>query len=161
MPRQATKAIGNMYYEARMKAAKYNEKLLTRAGAVELLPGVTEECLKKYELDINKPPNVVVALMADAYNAPELRQAYCSNECPLGVYCRELADMPAERALIRLQLSTKDMERIAEALAVIMEDGEVNKEELLAIPSIKERLKEIRNRIDENLAALERAERKE
>ncbi|MBQ1768000.1 MAG: XRE family transcriptional regulator, partial [Oscillospiraceae bacterium] len=75
MPRQATKAIGNMYYEARMKAAKYNEKLLTRAGAVELLPGVTEECLKKYELDINKPPNVVVALMADAYNAPELRQA--------------------------------------------------------------------------------------
>ena len=55
-----------------MRAAKYNEKLLTRAGAVEYLPGVTEDSLKKYELDITRPPNVVVALMADAYNEPEL-----------------------------------------------------------------------------------------
>ena len=29
MPRQATKATGNRYFEARMRAAKYNEKLLT------------------------------------------------------------------------------------------------------------------------------------
>lgn len=42
MSRQATKAVGNRYYEARMRAAKYNEKLLTRAGAIEYLPGVTE-----------------------------------------------------------------------------------------------------------------------
>ena len=70
MARQATKACGNRYYEARMRAAMYNEKFLTRAGAVESLPGVTEDSLKKYELDINRPPNIVVALMADAYNEP-------------------------------------------------------------------------------------------
>ena len=51
MARQATKACGNRYYEARMRAAMYNEKFLTRAGAVESLPGVTEDSLKKYELD--------------------------------------------------------------------------------------------------------------
>ena len=45
MSRLATKAVGNRYYEARMKAAKYNEKLLTRAGAVGDLPGVTEDRL--------------------------------------------------------------------------------------------------------------------
>lgn len=73
MSRQATKAVGNRYYEARMRAAKYNEKLLTRAGAIDYLPGVTEDSLKKYELDITRPPNIVVALMADAYNEPELR----------------------------------------------------------------------------------------
>ena len=56
MARQATKACGNRYYEARMRAAMYNEKFLTRAGAVESLPGVTEDSLKKYELDINRPP---------------------------------------------------------------------------------------------------------
>ena len=84
MSRQATKACGNRYYEARMRAAKYNEKLLTRSGAVDCLPGVTEDSLKKYELDITRPPNIVVALMADAYNEPELRAWYCSNECPLG-----------------------------------------------------------------------------
>lgn len=68
MARQATKACGNRYFEARIRAARYNEKLLTRAGAVDVLPGVTEDSLKKYELDINRPPNTVVALMADAYN---------------------------------------------------------------------------------------------
>ena len=56
-----------------MRAAKWNEKLLTRAGAAEFLPGVTEDSLKKYELDINRPPNTVIAMMADAYNEPELR----------------------------------------------------------------------------------------
>ena len=33
MPRQVTKATGNRYCQARMRAAKYNEKLLTRSGA--------------------------------------------------------------------------------------------------------------------------------
>ena len=68
MARQATKACGNRYFEARMRAAKWNEKLSTRAGAIDYLPGVTEDSLKKYELDITRPPNIVVALMADAYN---------------------------------------------------------------------------------------------
>ena len=93
MSRQATKAVGNRYYEARMRAAKYNEKLLTRAGAIDYLPGVTEDSLKKYELDITRPPNIVVALMADAYNEPELRAWYCVNECPLGKDCREIPEI--------------------------------------------------------------------
>ena len=84
MQSRVTKAAGNRYCQARLKAAKYNEKLLTRAGAVDYLPGVTEDSLKKYELDITKTPNTVVALMADAYAEPELRAWYCANECPLG-----------------------------------------------------------------------------
>ena len=36
MARQATKALGNRYYEARMDAAKRNERLLSRAGAAEV-----------------------------------------------------------------------------------------------------------------------------
>lgn len=74
MSRQATKAVGNRYYEARMRAAKYNEKLLTRAGAIDYLPGVTEDSLKKYELDITRPPNIVVALMAEMCNDSQKRQ---------------------------------------------------------------------------------------
>ncbi len=126
MSRQATKAVGNRYYEARMRAAKYNEKLLTRAGAIEYLPGVTEDSLKKYELDITRPPNIVVALMADAYNEPELRSWYCVNECPLGKDCREIPEMPAERALIRLQNSVYEMEEVTKQLSLIMEDGAVS-----------------------------------
>lgn len=159
MSRQATKAVGNRYYEARMRAAKYNEKLLTRAGAIEYLPGVTEDSLKKYELDINRPPNIVVALMADAYNEPELRHWYCVNECPLGRDSREIPEMPAERALIRLQNSVYEMGQITRQLSLLMEDGEVSEDEQPLIPQIRERLLEFRRRADENLAMLEKAQR--
>ena len=157
MPRQVTKATGNRYCQARMRAAKYNEKLLTRSGAAEYLPGVTEDSLKKYELDITKTPNTVVALMADAYNEPELRQWYCANECPLGKDCREIPDMPAERALIRLQNSIYEMEKLTRQLSLLMEDGELGDGEREVIPQIRDRLLEFRRRADENLAVLERA----
>lgn len=157
MSRQATKAVGNRYFEARMRAAKYNEKLLTRAGAIEFLPGVTEDSLKKYELDINRPPNIVVALMADAYNEPELRQWYCVNECPLGKDCREIPEMPAERALIRLQNSVYEMEQLTRQLSLLMEDGTLDEDEKGTVPQLREKLLEFRRRADENLAVLERA----
>lgn len=160
MARQATKACGNRYFEARMRAAKYNEKLLTRAGAVECLPGVTEDSLKKYELDITRPPNIVVALMADAYNEPELRAWYCSNECPLGKDCREIPEMPAERALIRLQNSVYEMEQLTRQLSLLMEDGTIEIEQQSIIPQLRDRLLEFRRRADENLAVLERAARR-
>lgn len=159
MSKQATKAVGNRYYEARMKAARYNEKLLTRSGAVDFLPGVTEDSLKKYELDITRPPNIVVALMADAYNEPELRHWYCVNECPLGRDSREIPEMPAERALLRLQNSVYEMEQVTRQLSLLMEDGELSKEEEPLIPQLRERLLEFRRRADENLAVLERAAR--
>jgi hypothetical protein len=159
MSRQATKACGNRYYEARMRAAKYNEKLLTRAGAVDFLPGVTEDSLKKYELDITKPPNIVVALMADAYCEPELRQWYCVNECPLGKDCREIPEMPAERALIRLQNSVYEMEQFTRRLSLLMDDGGIAEGEQEVIPELRDRLLEFRRRADENLAVLERAAR--
>lgn len=159
MAKQATKAIGNRYYEARIKAAKDNEKLLTRSGAVDFLPGVTEDCLKKYELDIIRPPNTVVALMAEVYNEPELRKWYCANACPLGKDCREIPQMPAERALIRLQNSVYGMEQLTRQLSLLMEDGTLDSEELESVSSLRNKLLEFRRRADENLAFLERAEK--
>lgn len=161
MPRQATKAMGNRYYEARMRAAKYNEKLLTRAGAVEYLPGVTEDSLKKYELDITRPPNVVVALMADAYNEPELRAWYCSQECPLGKDCREIPEMPPERVLIRLQNVKAGVNTVAASLSTILDDGVIDAGEAEQLPKLRDELLEVRRRMDEALALLERAQRGE
>lgn len=157
MSRQATKAKGNRYFEARMKAAKFNEKLFTRSGAIDYLPGVTEDSLKKYELNINRPPNVVVSLMADAYNEPELRQWYCASECPLGRDSREIPEMPAERALIRLQNSIYQMESLTRLISLIMEDGILDEDERGMLPQIRDMLLEFRRRADENLAVLERA----
>lgn len=156
MSRQATKAVGNRYYEARMRAAKYNEKLLTRAGAIDYLPGVTEDSLKKYELDITRPPNVVVALMADAYNEPELRAWYCSHECPLGKDCREIPEMPPERVLIRLQNAKNGVNTVAASLSEILDDGVVDEGEAKQLPQLRDELLEVRRRMDEALAVLEK-----
>ena len=139
-----------------MEAAKWNEKLLTRAGAIEYLPGVTEDCLKRYELDITRPPNVVVALMADAYNAPELRMWYCSHECPLGRDCREMPEMPPERVLIRLQNAKSGVSTVAASLSEILDDGVVDADEARQLPELRDELLEVRRRMDEALAVLEK-----
>lgn len=161
MPRQATKAIGNRYFEARMRAAKFNKRLATRAGTIEHLSGVTEEMLKKYELDITRPPNMVVALMADVYNEPELRAWYCANECPLGKDCREIPEMPPERVLIRLQNAKSGVNAVASALSDILDDGVIDKDEAKQLPKLRDELLEVRRRMDEALALLERAQREQ
>ena len=67
MARGSPKATGNVYYEARMEAAKWNEKLLTRAGAAELL-NVSDDTVKNVELGLHKClPVDLVVLMADLY----------------------------------------------------------------------------------------------
>lgn len=157
MPKQVTIAASNRYCRARLKAAKYNDDFATRAGAAEHLAGVTEDSLKKYELDINRPPNVVVALMADAYNEPELRQWYCANECPLGKDCRDIEEMPAERTLIRLQNVKSVVESVATSLALIMDDGVLDEDEVNMLPELRKNLLEAKRRTEEALALLERA----
>ena len=142
-----------------MRAARWNEKLSTRAGAVEHLPGVTEDSLKKYELDITRPPNIVVALMADAYNEPELRAWYCANECPLGKDCREIPEMPPERILIRLQNAKSGVNAVAATLSDILDDGVIDENEAKQIPQLRDELLEVRRRMDEALALLERAQK--
>lgn len=157
MSSQVTKAAGNRYCQARLKAARYNEKLLTRAGAAEYLPGVTEDSLKKYELEINKVPNTVVALMADAYADPELRSWYCANECPLGKdRVTEISDMPPERTTIRMQNHMDVLQDALQEFAGMLDDGVITAEELERLPQIEKNFRDTRQRMDEILAAIEK-----
>ncbi len=152
MPRHITKAAENVYCQARLKAAQYNEKLATRAGASECVPGVTEDSLKKYELGITRPPNDVVALMADAYNAPELTAWYCANECPLGRNCREISEMPVERVIIRIQNASDSLDEAADRFAKILDDGKIDEVEKGEIKNLREQFLEMRRRMDEIIA---------
>lgn len=158
MARQITKAASNVYCQARLRAAQYNEKLQTRAGASEVIPGVTEDSIKKYELDITRPPNDVVALMADAYNAPELVSWYCTNECPLGKNCREIQHMPQERAILRAQNAAGLMENALKEYAEIVDDGIIDDAEREQMKKLRTQFLEVRRRLDEILAACDRIE---
>lgn len=156
MARQVTKAGANRYCQARLEAAKCNERLASRAGASEELGCVSEDCIKKYELGITKPPNDVVAIMADAYNSPELVLWYCANECPLGKNCREVPEMPPERTFIRLTNTLNRLNTSMRELAEIMDDGIEGDEDKKKILRLWDDFLEARRRIDETLAVLEK-----
>lgn len=132
MGRGATKAAGNVWYEARIEAAKWNDKLLSRAGAAEAL-NMSEDAVKDAELGLNKCMSVDKAvLMADLYNKPELRNYYCLHECPIG---RTLAISDAapglERVTLKLfkSLRVEELENIKGRLLDIAEDGQITDDE--------------------------------
>lgn len=64
MGREATKAIGNPWYEARMEAAKWDDRLLSREGAAELL-GMSVSAVADAELNLTKcmPPDKAVQIV--------------------------------------------------------------------------------------------------
>lgn len=127
------KMAENKYMEYRKKAAAFNERLSSRAGAAELL-GISESSLAHYELDITKTvPQDVVVMMAEVYNAPELKNWYCSNECPIGKTCPRGAteEKNIEQVTIHLLSSMGDevLKGISGQLLEIAEDGEITAEE--------------------------------
>ena len=85
MGREATKAAGNVWYEARKKAAEYDGRLASREGAAEQL-GMSASALADAELGLSKfMPVDKAVLMADRYNAPHLLNWYCLH----GYHCQQ------------------------------------------------------------------------
>ena len=107
-----TKAADNVYCRYRKAAAMYNDKLNSREGAAELL-GISQSTLADYELGITKIiPADSIMRMADLYNAPELRNYYCRNCCPLGGEVPKVEMEDLDRISIRaLSTFTKSEKR--------------------------------------------------
>lgn len=122
-----TKAMDNIYCRCRKEAAKYNDKLNSREGASELL-GVSPSSLADYELGNTKVvPVDKVVLMADLYNAPEIKNYYCTHECPIGqetIHKLEVAEF--DRLTLKVLAALRKMDSINDALIEIAADGKVN-----------------------------------
>lgn len=109
-------------------------------GASEEL-GISKDSLNQYELDLCRVvPVDKVVIMTDVYNAPELLNNYCCNECPIGKRIIEPIDNENLNNLFRFAvLTTNTLEespRIQKLLFKIVEDGiidESEKEELETI----------------------------
>ncbi len=138
-----TKAASNMYCKCRMAAAKYNDKLNSREGAAELL-GLSPSTLASYELDLTKVvPVENIALMADVYNAPELRRWYCTNVCPLGEDMPKLELAELDRITVRTLATLKNISEIKDDLIDIAADGVISPDEKPRLNNIIETLKEV------------------
>ena len=83
MGRRPTKAADNPFCKARIAAAQYNERLLSKEGASELL-GVSVSTLSDYELGLTKsiPPDMVVKKLIQC---PRAGEPLLHRDVPFGV----------------------------------------------------------------------------
>ena len=136
-----TKAMDNIYCRCRKEAAKYNDKLNSREGAAELL-GVSTSSLADYELGNTKVvPVDKVVLMADLYNAPEIKNYYCTHECPIGqVTIHKLEVAEFDRLTIKLLAALRNMTCVKETIIEIAADGTISDNERPQLDKVLEAL---------------------
>jgi len=129
MPKKSTKAAGNVFYEARLVASSWNDKLNSREGASEET-GIDRTRIAHIELGTINPHPEEVLILADCYNAPELHNFYCSSLCPLGkqtilpVHYTEL-----EKATLQLISSLQGLPDIKSCLISIASVGEIGEQQ--------------------------------
>lgn len=143
---------GNLYFECRKEAATVNDKLKSRAGAAEIL-GVSESSLTHYELGITKSvPVDVVVMMAELYNAPQLKYLYCKQECPIGKFIpMATQEQPLEIAALHLldSLDPHKIEEYSRRIIKIAADGSISAEEQKELELIMEALEQASKAISE------------
>lgn len=126
---KATKAAGNPYCIARLAAAECNDDLSSREGAAAIT-GIERTRLARLELGMITPHPDEVRVLADAYNAPELLNYYCSHDCQIG-RCMDVllpAEQPSGIAQLAVQaaIALRDAEIIRDRLLDISADGIVD-----------------------------------
>ena len=135
----------NVYFQARKKAAIYNERLWSREGAAEML-GISVSTLADYELGNTKVvPVDKVVLMADLYKRPELITGYCMRECPVhGFLPLATEEKSLEGTTLRLLQNFNDtsLRNMRDNLIEITADGEITEDE---VPTLKQIIEQLEN----------------
>lgn len=143
MGRRPTKAADNPYCRARLAAARFNDKLNSKEGAAELL-GLHVSSLSDYELGNTKiVPVDKVNLMADLYNAPELKNYYCSEVCPLGSDVPRVNPEDLDRITLKALAVLNRVSNTKDALLEIVSDGIITEEEKPTLNQIMMHLDEV------------------
>lgn len=141
MPKKATKAASNVFYQARMEAAKWNDKLASREGAAEIT-GLDRTRIAYIELGTISPYPEETLILADCYNSPELCNHYCSRMCPLGCHTvQHLEIKELEAATLQLLSALRGLPKLTEDLVDIVEDGKVDDSEKVDMEEILQRLR--------------------
>ena len=142
----------NVYKACRKKAAQYNEALNSREKAAEML-GIAPSTLANHELGVTKNvPVDTVVMMADLYRAPELRNLYCKNECPIGRMLPLSTEGKGLQSItVRILNSLDDdaIRNMKKSLLRIAEDDEIKKDDREDLERIMETMEKIATEISE------------
>lgn len=152
MGREATKAAGNPWFEARKKASEYDDRLCSREGAAERL-GMSVSAVADAELGLSKcMPVDKAVMMADLYNAPHLLNHYCLNECPIGCRLSLSAEvLSIDRVTVKLlkELKVDKLSEIKDTLLDIAEDGKITDDEKPALKGVLDYLDAVARTVSE------------
>lgn len=133
------KTSSNVFYKARLAASSYNEQLSSREGAAEIM-AIDRGRLYRIEKGSTYPYPEEVHLMADLYNAPELRNYYCTEICPLGCGMAKASVEDLDRITVRVVSAFRRLEVTKELLLDITEDGIVSDDEKQGMHRVVESL---------------------
>lgn len=147
MPKMATKAAGNIFYQARKEASSWNDRLSSREGAAEET-GVDRTRLAYIELNTVNPHPEEVLILSDTYNAPELCNHFCSKMCPLGVKTvNEVEVGELEKTVLQLLSVFQSLPQLKAELIDIAADGVIDDGEKPRMENIISKLDEAANKI--------------
>lgn len=140
MSNLAANTKSNVFYKARYKAATHNEQLSSREGAADIM-SIDRGRLYRIESGIANPYPEEIHLMADLYNAPELRNYYCTEMCPLGCEMAKVSVENLDRITVRVVSAFRRLDMAKELLLDITEDGIVSEDERQDMQEVLESLK--------------------
>ncbi len=150
MGKKPTKAADNIYCQKRLQAALTDYRFNSREKTAEMM-NMSLSQLTEYELGTCKriPPESV-CLMAELYNAPDLRSYYCHYQCPIGaidihpVYSEQL-----EGITLNILAEMNMLDRLKNRLIEIAADGQITDDEEADFNKILENLDGISKRAQE------------
>lgn len=132
----------NAFYRARCAASTHNEQLKSREGAADIML-IDRGRLYRIEKGLTNPYPEEVHLMADLYNAPELRNYFCTAICPLGCEIPKANVVDLDRITIQVLSSFRRLNETKEILLDITEDGVITEDEKPDMQKVLRELEEL------------------
>lgn len=161
MSKKATKAADNVFYKARMQAAKCNDDLNSRESASEKI-GIDRTRLARIELGSLNPYPEEVLLIADTYSAPELLNHYCCGLCPIGQNTVAPINKDNIENIYKLSISIFNLlgvgNEMSTTLLDVVEDGKITEDEKPKVDYIVNNLKKLSGLTNDLVIALEKIE---
>lgn len=143
MPRRSTKENKTAYQLSRERAG------LTREAAAERMEFISAARIEKIENERSELHPEEVLAMAEAYGDPMLRNAYCTQECPIGKkYVPPLEEKSISQITLEMCVTINELMRDRDRLMEITVDGTITQDEVKDFQSIRENLDRMSSAIE-------------
>ncbi len=132
----------NIYRAARKKAAQKNPEFNSLDTAQDVVC-IDRLRLLKIENGQKVPTPEDIMLMSKAYDAPELCNYYCTNECPIDCNSQPFIYDDLDKISVRLMSALHFLNNANDRIYEILEDGKVSENEKEEFQSILATLNKI------------------